>query len=195
MKYRSETHCMHFPSLSLLFCVWAIYSLILPALFPSLYPSISTLLFSHATPFHLTQLSPPQNLFRLQQTGRTELSSLTQQASLLARQSSRPQPRYRPSWEIREHQRGYTLMSGPGLECQCLLQNILLLLYKVLAIPHCCMQWVLLVNTNTHSQTSAAEKSLVMYYKLHRKSPPKISTCLEIRGKTMLLSHISSRWF
>lgn len=40
--------CLSFP-------VWAIYSLILSTLFPSLSPSISTLLFSHATPFHPTQ--------------------------------------------------------------------------------------------------------------------------------------------
>lgn len=62
-----------FLSLSLLFSVWAIYFLILSYLPPSLSPSVSTILFSHATPFHLAQLSPPQNLFCLLQTGRTEL--------------------------------------------------------------------------------------------------------------------------
>lgn len=69
---QKQTVCIFLP-LSLLFPLWTIYSLILPGPFPSLSPSISTLLSSHASPIHLAQLSPPQNLFCLQQPGRTEL--------------------------------------------------------------------------------------------------------------------------
>lgn len=69
---QKNTGCIFVP-LFLFFPVWPIYSLILPSLFPSLSPSIPTLLFYDATPFHLTQLSPLQNLFCLQQAGRTEL--------------------------------------------------------------------------------------------------------------------------
>lgn len=46
------------------------------------------------------------------------------------------------------------------------------------------------MNTDAHLQTSVAKKSLVIHYKLDRKSPsPKVMilTCPEIEGKTTLL--------
>lgn len=64
--YASFYHSLFFP-------LWTIQFLILPAPFPSLSPSISTVLSSHTSPIHLAQLSTPQNLFCLQQPGRTEL--------------------------------------------------------------------------------------------------------------------------